>query len=75
MDSIEADPEDIREILNAAKLIRETIIKNNLSVVYVMEALQGLYASQARDIVSYEVYCKNINTHKNYYKILWQEND
>lgn len=73
MKSIEADQEDVREIVNAAKIISEAIKKNNLSIAYVMEALQGLYASQARDLVSYEMYCEKINEHKEYYKCLWNK--
>lgn len=73
MESLEADPEDIREIFHAAKIIRNAITQNNLQIAYVMEALQALYASQARDLVSYEVYCEKIDCHKKSYKQMWDK--
>lgn len=73
MKSIDADPEDIREILHATKIIHKAITDNELEIVYVMEALQGLYAEQASRLVPYEEYCEKIDIHKDYYKAMWKQ--
>jgi len=72
MESVKADAEDFREVFNASKIIYEAIIKNNLQVVYVMEALQALYASKASDLVSYEEYCKKLDEHKRALRHMWE---
>jgi CRISPR/Cas system CSM-associated protein Csm2 small subunit len=73
MQPIDADPEDIREIMHAAKVIHQAIVDNNLQIAYVMEVLQGLYANQARQLVSYEEYCEKVDLHKKSFRNLWEK--
>jgi hypothetical protein len=73
MEPVQTDPEDVRELIHAAKIIYKAIADNQLQTAYVMEVLQALYAQQASQLVSYEEYCKKIDIHKIYFKHLWEK--